>query len=485
MRTKRKLTWMTMTALLLAQITGAVKVTLPVAQAAEGRFVVAETQTQDVTQVWTSTGTVSREGTESLGFTASGTVKSIKVAVGDTVEAGDTLATLETLELKQEVAQKKASLLQAKASLYTIEHPTSYKVPVSTGGSSGGQGGNTPSSGGDSSNTDNTKVLTEVSKAITALEKANTEEATLCATPDPTTGADTAECIAAKTELQNAISALIAMQKSLGSSSSSTSKTSTTSSSAKKASTPTVKYKWVTPAINKPQQARAKAQVLQAQQQYDAAKKALAQASLKAEVAGVVGEITLVEGTDASSGTVTIISDDPVVEVSTTVPLSTRKQLDVGDTAIVTAGVTNKQLTGTITRISPLDTTVYEFFSWEGPWGSGSSTDGDPSYPMTITLEDPEALLTDGTTVAVSVEVAKASGAVVIPASALTPTNTTTGTVQVVASPDATEAQDVPVSYGVIGGGYVEITEGLSLGEYVVLADREQALESNEGGVRI
>ncbi len=78
--------------------------------------------TGDVTQTYTATGTTTRKNTEEAAFSVSGTVKSVSVAVGDTVEAGDTLATLKTGPLQLALLKAETQVARAKASLYAAEH---------------------------------------------------------------------------------------------------------------------------------------------------------------------------------------------------------------------------------------------------------------------------------------------------------------------------------------------------------------------------
>ena len=104
---------------------------------ASQRYVSAVAATGDVTQTYTATGSVSRQNTAKATFSVSGTVASVAVAVGDTVEAGDTLATLDKGKLQLAVLNATTAVAQAEASLYSAEHPAS----VSSG--SGGSGGST------------------------------------------------------------------------------------------------------------------------------------------------------------------------------------------------------------------------------------------------------------------------------------------------------------------------------------------------------
>ncbi|MDR1833498.1 MAG: HlyD family efflux transporter periplasmic adaptor subunit [Propionibacteriaceae bacterium] len=465
MRTKRRITILTALSLLVGHL--AFLASAPSAVAAEARFITAAAQTRSVTQLWSATGTAAREGTVEESFGTSGTVSSVKVAVGDVVEEGDTLAKLYTIELKQAVAEAEAELAQAEAQLYTVQHPASYKVPVTTSSSKSSSknavsgGGSTP--GG--SSTDSTALITAANNGLKDLAKANKKYLKKC-----TDGLTPKQCATATENLQKAITALDAVQKQLAAA-----EKAAGGSSGGGASQPKVKYKTVTPAVDEAQEARALASVIRAEQQLKAANKNLKAAKLTASVSGTVGALTLVKG-GSSSGTVTIITDSETAVVTLDVPLSVRQVIDLGTPVTVTPVGSQAQLSGEVTAISPLAATSDNF------WFGASS--GDPAYPMTVTVTDPQALLVTGASATVTIEVGTASDAVTIPASALTPTGTGVGTVQVVDSADAAEAQDVEVEYGVAGkDGWIEVKD-IEAGQLVVLADLTIPLDT-EGVTRL
>ena len=68
-----------------------------------------------------TTGTVTPAIEDSVSFAVSGTVTAVKVAAGDTVKKGQTLATVDTLQLKADLLQAKADLAEAKATLASAE----------------------------------------------------------------------------------------------------------------------------------------------------------------------------------------------------------------------------------------------------------------------------------------------------------------------------------------------------------------------------
>lgn len=77
----------------------------------------AQASTATFERTMTTTGTLTPSVREDVSFAASGTVQSVEVAAGDTVEAGQTLATIDTLQLDAALARANADLAQAQADL--------------------------------------------------------------------------------------------------------------------------------------------------------------------------------------------------------------------------------------------------------------------------------------------------------------------------------------------------------------------------------
>lgn len=80
-----------------------------------------EVGTATFEQTVTTTGTLTPGVQEDVSFDASGTVQTVDVAAGDTVEAGQTLATIDTLQLDAALASANADLAQAQADLADAE----------------------------------------------------------------------------------------------------------------------------------------------------------------------------------------------------------------------------------------------------------------------------------------------------------------------------------------------------------------------------
>lgn len=439
------------------------------ANSSSGRWVTATAATGDVAQVYNTTGSITRKNTIEASYAVDGTVRSVAVQVGDTVAAGQVLAKLDTRALKLAVLQAETSVAQAKLSLYNAQNPTS---------SASTPGGNSGASSGGASVDLN--ALNKAAAAVSAALKtettvcdpimtwinadvssasATTTEATTSGSPSPVPSAastdepstdepsveDLAACGKARAQVTAANQQLQAVVKQANKSAASGSKSTTT-----------------TTTVSASQVAQAKAAVLSAEQTLSTATDDLDAAELLAPVSGTVGTVGLTKGDSASAGSITIVGSGDAV-VSLEVPLTTRTALRVGGKATVTAAGSQTALSGTITFISPLET---------------SGTSGTPTFTTTIVVPDAKKVLASGSKASVSIPMTSVTGVVTVPASAVTPTGTGTATVSVLAAGSQTPTV-TQVSTGAVGSGVVQITKGLSVGATVVLADRDAAVPSN------
>ena len=147
--------------------------------------------------------------------------------------------------------------------------------------------------------------------------------------------------------------------------------------------------------------------------------------------------------------------------MSIEVPLSVRPLVSAGQPAVIAAAGTTKELTGTVAGVSML--------------ASAGTSGSTATYTTRVDVADPDQLLRTGARADVSITLRTVADVVTVPVSAVTKVTTTTGTVKVLAGADAAP-REVTVTTGAVGGGLIEIVEGLSEGQVVVLADRQAAL---------
>jgi len=510
--------------------------------AAESRWTTASATTGDVSQTYTATGTVTRKNTETATFAVSGTVNSVKVTVGEQVAAGQVLATIDSRALKLALLQAETTVAQAELNLYNAQHPASSSSASKKASSSSSSSTSSSSKSGSGAGatpglTTVTFDLTSLNEAVAAVNLAVVDEAKQCdaimawvnesvtgSTPAPTTASQSSEassspsastatepsasasptasaspstqvsaaaasasasasasatqyaavsdpseaqikaCATARAQLNTANTALATVMAVINAAAN----PNDDNSSPGTGSLPSTGSGSSSTKVSKSSVASAKASLLQANQKLQTAKDNLANAELLAPISGTVGTISLTAGNSASSGSITIQGQGDAV-VTIEVPLKVRGTLAIGQAVQVAPAGSTKALNGKVTNISLIET---------------SGTAGDsPTYTTTVGVPDSDGLLASGSKASVTVPVKSVAGVVTVPVSAVTPTGTGTATVQVLTSGSDTP-KTTEVKTGAVGGGRVEITEGLTVGQVVVIADRTAAIPSNQSNTR-
>jgi multidrug efflux pump subunit AcrA (membrane-fusion protein) len=145
--------------------------------------------------------------------------------------------------------------------------------------------------------------------------------------------------------------------------------------------------------------------------------------------------------------------------------------------ATVTSTIGGTTLQGTITRISLLPTTTTGFSVTAGAGTStganSSSSQSTTTYATVITITSGGDLLPESSRVGVTITTKTVSAGVVLPASAVTPTGTGSGTVQVITNGILSTKRVVT---GALGDKDIEIVSGVTAGEAVVIADVDKPI---------
>jgi multidrug efflux pump subunit AcrA (membrane-fusion protein) len=124
-------------------------------------------------------------------------------------------------------------------------------------------------------------------------------------------------------------------------------------------------------------------------------------------------------------------------------------KIAVGQPATVTlSALPNTEVTGLVTAVSPTSTVVSNVVE----------------YPVTIALENTPSDVKEGMTAEVAVIVQTASDVLQLPSAAITTTGTTS-TVKVLSNG---VQKTTPVTLGLVGTSYTEITSGVTEGQKVV-----------------
>jgi multidrug efflux pump subunit AcrA (membrane-fusion protein) len=192
------------------------------------------------------------------------------------------------------------------------------------------------------------------------------------------------------------------------------------------------------------------------------AEQAAAQATLISPIAGTVQQVGIAAGDAVTAGSSTaavVVVGDGGYEVTTTVTVDDLPDLEPGQAVTVLADGSDAPADGEVVGIGTVGTS------------SGSAT----TYPVTIGLTDPPEGLRNGNTASLSIVTARTDDAVAVPTSAVT-VDGGRATVTVLDDGSPTE---VTVQTGAVGETWTEITDGLDVGQTVVLADLDAPLPSS------
>lgn len=507
------------------------------------RTAVAETGSVDETL--SLSGALASATRRDRAFAASGTVTAVNVKVGDTVAAGDVLATIDDSALQDAVdaaASKLATAQQTLADDLASQSSTSSSASSSAASSatastpSGSASGSGGTSGASSAaitaavarvKEAQQNLLTLAAAANTALADAQSslaDSATVCqpfldaslvadadpadpadpADVDPTAGTDdadpsalTLEAVqqllvacqqaiagtgdtqavvqaaqsavqAAMAELDTAITELTdaagaASGGGAGSSGSSGGSASASgSSSAGAGSTGSGGASGGSKTASAADIVADQAEVALAQANLDIAQHELGAASLTTPIAGTVAAVGFAVGDAVSAGSttqvVTIIGDDGYT-ISATVTLAQIAKVQVGQTGAAVITSSGASYAATVSSVGRVNV-------------SESST---PAYEVEIAIDPAGATLLNGAATEVTIDVAAASEVLTVPLSALH-VDGTSYTVQRLVDGELTS---VPVEVGAIGSERVEITDGLAVGDEVVIADLSADITSD------
>ena len=187
------------------------------------------------------------------------------------------------------------------------------------------------------------------------------------------------------------------------------------------------------------------------------ARQQLGLAVLRSTRSGRIASLDVARGDAVSAGdAAAVVVGGRAVTVGTTVPESKIGQVAVGQRVRVSTPGESTTAEGTVTRIGLV----------------ADSSSGTPSYEVTVTVEDPAIALPAGSRALLAIVVATARDVVTVPTSAILRRGNSTS----VRTWDGRTLTDEPVTVGAVGGGEVEVTDGLAAGDAVVLADLDQEI---------
>jgi HlyD family secretion protein len=356
-----------------------------------------------------STGTVMPAQTISLTFGVGGTVNAITVAIGDSVEAGQLLATLDTTDLEYQVSLAEQSLAQAQANYDNlIAPPTAQEIAQAEANlaSAESQLANVQASQ-ETANDQITTSCANVTSAQSALEDAQdaydeyvnagyTADANFI--PDPDSQAGTA--------LTNAQNSYDVAQAQCDSATTNSDKSAQLASAEAALNQAQASLDALMAGATAEQIAAQTAQLTQTQLQLENAQRALSDAQITAPFAGVVTSVPIIVGQTVSTQTAAItVMDNSTLYVDVDVDELDIAQIELGQPATITLdAVEGVELAGDVTRVSP----------------SGSLNQGVVMYSVRVRLNSDEAAnVRPGMTADVEIVVGTIENALVVPLEAI------------------------------------------------------------------
>ena len=371
--------------------------------------------TGSVEQRLNLTGSVQRVNQVTESFATDGIVSSVLVSVGDTVKAGQPLATLDPSPLRSTVTDAQASLAQAKATLESDQSAAAAATataaaataaaaaPSPTPRASSPSGRSGPGTGSAQSLARTQKLATSTQRAVTTDLERTSAALTLCApffpsgtpapattdttpttgpTPPSTTATPSADEIAAclgalntaptqqqiqrdqqalnsaQANLAKAVTSAITAAGTTAQSSGSTSRSATSQPATSQSATnqSTSARTGATSQSSADRVVSDQAAVTSADAALTSAASDLAASTLKASIAGTVGSVSLVKNASSNGNNVVIVGPG-AVEVTVNVPLVSMPNVHVGQKANVTPQGAASVVPGAVTSISLLPST--------------------------------------------------------------------------------------------------------------------------------
>jgi multidrug efflux pump subunit AcrA (membrane-fusion protein) len=449
-------------------------------------------------------GTVEPVSDASPAFQVGGKVTSVNVAVGATVTAGETLATLDPTALTQAVSSAQSTVESDQAKLAEDEDGETSTASTT----SGANAATTSDVTSDSQSrvvtvalvstraldvTSNTGTITQDQATLVADQQTEstgqqteaadmTQSDSVCGltTTPPSPPADPSSCAAALAKVsgdeqtiandQQKVStdetalakALTAEQSSLptGGTGTSTSSGSSGQSSASStggtgnSGTSTRSGGSTSTATDSAEQiATDQAAIDSAQADLIEAQQALSAAQLTSPIAGTVASVGLSVGDTVSAHSTTsdiVIIGTHSFEVAGTLTSSQVSSVKVGFPADVAVDGTNGSFEGTVSQVGPVQ----------------ASTSGY-SYPVVVVLPASATGLFAGSTADMSIMTQHATNVLAVPTSAVQ----TEGTRSFVLQMSSGTPERKVVKVGIVGGVYTQVLSGLHRGTTVVLAN--------------
>ena len=496
-------------------------------------YVTAAVGPHPVVQTLQATGTTEPSTSATVSFAVSGTVATVPVHLGDKVTKGQVLATLDTTSLKYALATAQAQVANANLTLTQAESGQVSATSATAGSktsSAGATSGKTSTTGTTTTGTGSTKtakpsgstqsgsgstasvsaaqqrLLATVRQTDSALASAKTDLATattLClsqtsptplttetptatptatatATPTATSTDTSTNCAQAQQTVLLDESHLFTLQQGMAgqetalnkllashATSTGTASAGTTAGVTTSAATATATHSSAgsagstTPAVSAAQVAADQAAIDASKASLAVAQQQLNQATIVSPYSGVVSSVGLTVGQQATAGSTTTAVDviDPTGHgVTLSVDVTKIPQVKVGQKATVVPDGSATPLAATVSYVA-----------------AAPATTGSTAYTVQLAFVSNPTTLRYGIQAAVTITTAQAANALAVPTSAVNHR----GALDYVLVPNGSTTKAQPITVGAVGAVYTQVTQGLTAGQKVVLANPNQAIPTN------
>ena len=420
----------------------------------------------DISATVSATGAVLPEREVSLAFSATGTIATVNVEIGQQVDADEALASLDTTDLELGVRQAEISLAQAEAQLRQLrEEPNPVDVTAAQAAVDSAQGGLNSAraayqqtlKGPDSDTL--AAAQAQVDQAKVQLMQAQQAYDRVKDRPDVGMMPQSVQLQNATIALETAEAQFRAAQKSVTSAQVSAALAQVTAAEAQVAQVQ-ASLDRLQRGPSAEQVAIAQAGVDQAQLALEQAQRRLANARLVAPWSGVVTTVAIVEGGTAAIG-------QPAVRLADTSRFHLDVQVDEVDIALIEPGqrveveidaLSDLRLSGKVSRISP---------------SSITSQTGGVSYSVRLDVDPTDAPLLAGMSATATIIANTRENVLLIPNRVVQLERETGRTFVELVAGDGLER--VEVRLGLRDDQTSEVREGLAEGDAVAVVSRTSA----------
>jgi multidrug efflux pump subunit AcrA (membrane-fusion protein) len=438
-----------------------------------------------IEQTLSLTGNLSPISQANVNFQVSGTVTGLDVSAGQTVTAGQVLATVDDSTMQAALTQAQASLAAAQAKLAADQSSGSSTTAAQTVATARTNLSNDEVASSDTTavnaqtvNSDQRTISSDQStvnsdnQAVAAAQQQFSSDGCSSSSSSSTCQTDTQHLSTAQQQQAKDTQALTTAETSLQNDQV-RGREADDQAAARVASDRTALSNALlggsssnSSALLQASIAQDNASVAQAEQTVTDDTKSVGDATLLAPSEGTVAAINVSVGSsvgstssgtaagsaasNASSGANFIILTPGAFQVTGTISDSQVNEVAVGQHAVVTAAGTTDGLPGAVTSVGEIATV----------------TSGVATFPVTVQVTGSHPSLRDGMSATISVIINRVVGVLTVPTSAVH-TNGTTSTVQVLKNG---VASSVVVTTGAADSSQTEIQSGLAAGDTVIIA---------------